>query len=46
MCEIKKCPHPAADLCSCPPVRNKKKDIFRLVEHITANMTDIRWELD
>ena len=46
MCEKVKCQRQAADLCSCPPVRNRAENVLALIEHLTVNMTDIRWELD
>lgn len=46
MCEKRKCRHRAEDICSCPPVKNREKDVLALLEHMASNMTDIRWELD
>lgn len=46
MCEKAKCQRQAADLCSCPPVRNRAENVLTLIEHLAVNMTDIRWELD
>ena len=46
MCETSKCRNQAEGLCSCPPVKNRGENILALIEHVAANMTNIRWELD
>ncbi len=46
MCDKSVCPHKAEELCLCRPVKERDQDVLALVEHVAANMADIRWELD
>ena len=46
MCKTSKCLNQAEGLCYCPPVKNRGEKILALIEHVTANVTNIRWEMD
>lgn len=46
MREKRTCPHGPESLCSCEPLKRRRKDIVGFLRHISENMKNEVWELD